>query len=345
MQLVSMSRSRQPARTTLHLHQAAASTLTNNIILLLVIVIVLGHQQVRGRREAFAAVRAAVVLRRSIDNHQTGFRRGVVAPRFFTSLDSSSNCDDENDGYRIDRGSAQREKAACLFFATSTTINNSKEPQEQQATASAAAASRTVFVGRVVRIATKAYHADHSQPSSRQYTTRKVSQKTSIQVTAEGCTGDYNHYRTTALKNTPNRAVSILTTDALQVLRSYDYPVRDGDLGENVLVDGVAFDFFRVGEQYQFVNTKSSSSSSDDDDADKSATIDVLVIEITEPMVPCGNLCKLPYINDDAKAPRERVQACQDFLSILNQPVGLRGWYAKVVQPGRIDPNARVVRV
>jgi MOSC domain-containing protein YiiM len=62
-----------------------------------------------------------------------------------------------------------------------------------------------------------------------------------------------------------------------------------------------------------------------------------VIIEITEPMEPCANLCKLPYINDPSLAsPRERVARCQYLLEALGVKQGMRGWYAKVVSQGGI---------
>ena len=73
--------------------------------------------------------------------------------------------------------------------------------------------------GTVIRIAGRKYDAASSKPSSRNYTTRKDSQP-SATITKEGLNGDYNHYRTAALQSTPDRAISILTTDVMESLRA-----------------------------------------------------------------------------------------------------------------------------
>ena len=65
-----------------------------------------------------------------------------------------------------------------------------------------------------------------------------------------------------------------------------------GDLGENILVDGVDCNFFQIGERYRF------SSERDGDAGSKEASTNEVIVEITEPMEPCANLCKLSYIND-----------------------------------------------
>jgi hypothetical protein len=74
------------------------------------------------------------------------------------------------------------------------------------------------------------------------------------------------------------------------------------------MVDGVDFDYFEVGMRYRFFSSSSSSSSKGGGGGGASAdsamltagttTEDNVIVEITELMVPCANLCKLPYIND-----------------------------------------------
>jgi MOSC domain-containing protein YiiM len=194
----------------------------------------------------------------------------------------------------------------------------------------------TTLVGKVVRLAAREYHPDHSKPSSRQYTTQKVEQQR-VNVTAEGIAGDYNHYRSVALDATADRAVSILTTDSMEILRAYKYPARNGDLGENILVSGVTFSFFEIGQTYRFCNSENDSP--DDDDGS------TVIVEITEPCIACANLCKLPYINDEKKVPKERLRTCQEFLQLLDEVPGRRGWYAKVLQEGTIVKDVYVCRV
>lgn len=184
--------------------------------------------------------------------------------------------------------------------------------------------------GTVVRTAARPRQASGgSVPSSRRYTTRKPSLPL-IAVGDGGAAGDYNHYRTVALKSTPGRALSLLTRDVSAYIGTLDggyfakRGYRDGDLGENVLVEGVEFDFFRVGGRYRF-------------SSQPEGTAEDVVIEVTEPMEPCPNLCKLPYIDDPAiQEPKEKLGRCQYFIAALGQKPGLRGWYARVVKGGVI---------
>ena len=170
-------------------------------------------------------------------------------------------------------------------------------------------------VGRILRLAARAYDTDSSRPSSPLYTTRKDS-KLTVSITPNGVEDDYNHYRTIALQSTLDRAVSIVTTNSMEFVRTHYPSAQDGDLGENLYVDGVAHASFWAGA---------------------TVTIgDNVRLQITEPIEPCANLCKLPYINDAKQSPKQRIENCQSFLSRLDISDGLRGWYAKVLQPGMV---------
>lgn len=178
--------------------------------------------------------------------------------------------------------------------------------------------------GRIQRLAVRAYHAQDSKPSSRRYTTRKRSVH-ACHVSPDGLQGDYNHYRTIALQNTTDRAVSLWTADCAEWINSVGSPVQPGDLGENIFLNGLRFDDFSPG--VQVVQMGSSPP---------------VVLEITEPVTPCANLCKLSYINDETKTPSQRIRTCQEFLEQLGQWPGLRGWYAKVITPGELQVNDAV---
>jgi MOSC domain-containing protein YiiM len=195
--------------------------------------------------------------------------------------------------------------------------------------------------GTIVRLAARKFHPQNSKPSSREYTTRKDERDT-LRILKEGCEGDYNHYRTVALKNTPERAVSILTCDVMESLRSmypdYTDQIQDGDLGENILVDGVTFRFFRVGQRYCIGSSPVADPAATDNR--EITTQSSVILEITERVQPCASLCKLSYINDDSMSPKERIQRCQDFILHLVQWEGYRGWYAKVICEGVVQKGA-----
>lgn len=210
--------------------------------------------------------------------------------------------------------------------------------------------------GQVIRTAARPHQSSGgSIPSSRHYTTRKPSLPM-VSVSEKGVTGDYNHYRTVALKSTADRAISILTHDVSAYIQTLDGGIfaksgngyTDGDLGENVLVKGVDYSFFKVGGRYRF---SQNSSKCDGNASSSSASIvesleEDVIIEITEPMEPCANLCKLPFINDPSlPSARERVAKCQRFIAALGVKDGLRGWYAKVLSGGviRVDDSVSLL--
>lgn len=68
-------------------------------------------------------------------------------------------------------------------------------------------------------------------------------------VSHDGAAGDYNQYRALALKNTGDRALSIMTIDVLEALQGEGWAFAEGDLGENVLVSGLPYGFFSVGRK------------------------------------------------------------------------------------------------
>lgn len=182
--------------------------------------------------------------------------------------------------------------------------------------------------GKVIRTAVKGYDKEASTPASKLYTTKKES-RSDIILKSEGVEGDYNHYRTTALSSTPDRAVSILTTDIVKMLKEAGWPkVGEGDLGENIYVDGIEYTFFEIGKRYKFSSSVSGN--------EKKIQQDDVIVEITERIEPCGNLCRLNYINDESLPPQERFENCKKFLLWLDEKDGLRGWYAKIIEGGRV---------
>ena len=264
----------------------------------------------------------------------------VVVPRRTMTTTAGHYC-----GSRFDRNNRRYIKGTTT--ATSSSIfswqDNIKDMlglgQDAAANNDDADSSDGSGDGKVVRLAARKYQKENSKPSGSKYTTRK-DEFSSLQVMHEGVEGDYNHYRTIALSGTPDRAVSLLTTDVMTALRATygkKYKIQDGDLGENVLIDGVTFNYFRIGQSYQFTTATTFSGK---DNVDDGSSHNSVVIEITEPMEPCANLCKLPYINNEKIKPPERIERCKDLLDYLGRYDGYRGWYAKVRQAGQIGMGA-----
>jgi len=128
----------------------------------------------------------------------------------------------------------------------------------------------------------------------------------SLSLTAAGASGDYNRYRTRKLKGDPDSAVLLLTEDILLALRGEGWPVGAGDLGENVLLTGIANDALEPGRRLR---------------------LGAALVEVTRACEPCSELYGLPYVGAD-RGPQ--------FLRTLQ---GRRGWYARVLGEGPVAPG------
>lgn len=185
--------------------------------------------------------------------------------------------------------------------------------------------------GKVIRCGARTFRKDSSKPSSEKYTTHK-NELPLLKISSSGVTGDYNHYRTSALSSTKDRAISILTNDVIKVLRNEGvYFIEPGNLGENILVDKITYRYFQVGNKYFIGDTSISSTSDQSNDIKTRRGVE---IEITEPIVPCANLCKLSLINKFDLEPKFRVKRCKEFIERLDRHDGFRGWYAKILSHG-----------
>ena len=128
-------------------------------------------------------------------------------------------------------------------------------------------------------------------------------------VTLDGVEGDYNRWRTEKAAGDPDQAVLLLEEENLTALRAEGWPVRPGDLGENLLVGGLSGADWRVGARLR---------------------IGEVVLELSKPCDPCVVLYGLPYVGLD-RGP--------GFIRTLK---GRRGWFARVVRVGTIGPELPV---
>ena len=135
-----------------------------------------------------------------------------------------------------------------------------------------------------------------------------------VRVTAQGLEGDYNRYRHDAKGGDPGRAVMLLPLETLRDLNAEGWPVQPGDMGENITSEGIPYDDFAIGAQYQ---------------------VGEAVIKIAEPCVACMNLAVLPYIGEARGPAFIRTLTRMEGGSLFNR----RGWYAAVVREGVIAPG------
>jgi MOSC domain-containing protein YiiM len=124
-----------------------------------------------------------------------------------------------------------------------------------------------------------------------------------VRLTASGVVGDFNRYRHEERHDDPAMAILVLPMETIRELGDEGWPVRPGDLGENVTSEAIAYEDWRPGRKFR---------------------IGTAVISISKACVPCTNLYGLPYVGV-ARGPE-----------FLKATLGRRGWYARVVGPGRV---------
>lgn len=124
-----------------------------------------------------------------------------------------------------------------------------------------------------------------------------------------GLDGDYNKYRHEKKNDDPNTAVLLMPLEMIQELNKEGWPIKPGDLGENITTSGIAYSDFAPGKKYRIGGVE---------------------IEISEPCDPCTNLSVLPYIGKD------RVN---EFIKAM---MGRRGWCARVLKKGKVEINSKI---
>ncbi len=133
-----------------------------------------------------------------------------------------------------------------------------------------------------------------------------------VRITVAGVEGDFNRYRHEEQRDEPNQAVLLMPMETLHTLNLEGWPIREGDIGENVTTQGIPYDAFRVGDRFRLGDAE---------------------VEIAKPCTPCNNLELLPYVGKE-NGPR--------FLkTMLNR----RGWYARVTREGRVRTGDLIERV
>lgn len=124
-----------------------------------------------------------------------------------------------------------------------------------------------------------------------------------------GVDGDFNRWRTEEKAGDRQYAVLVLPEETLEELRHEAWPVRPGDLGENVLTRGVPYGEFGDHRRWSLGEVE---------------------IEVAKPCEPCDNLALLSYVGQDR---------CTEFMRTM---IGRRGWYARVAREGTIHPGDSV---
>ena len=122
-------------------------------------------------------------------------------------------------------------------------------------------------------------------------------------VTVRGVEGDFNRYRHEEKDDEPAMALLLVPIETIEQFGREGWPVRPGDLGENITTEEVPYDAFAPGRRFW---------------------IGAVRVEITKACTPCDNLYQLPYVG------RERGPA------FVRAALGRRGWYARVLSEGTV---------
>jgi MOSC domain-containing protein YiiM len=131
-------------------------------------------------------------------------------------------------------------------------------------------------------------------------------------VTMRGVEGDHNNWRQAKKGGDTTYALLLMTTENLARLRSEGWPVQPGDLGENLLTEGVPYEALQVGTRWRAGEVE---------------------LEVSKVCDPCTNLYALPYVGD-ARGP-----------AFLKATLGRRGWYARVLRPGAVRAGDALVAI
>ncbi len=137
-------------------------------------------------------------------------------------------------------------------------------------------------------------------PGSRGLPKSPVSSAT---ITKHGLRGDFNVYRHEKLNDEPDSAVLLMPLETIEQLNKEGWPIRPGDIGENITTIGIAYGDLSPGMKVSLGETE---------------------LEISRACDPCTNLYLLPYVGEQ-KGPQ--------FLKTMS---GRRGWYARVIKEGTV---------
>ena len=130
-----------------------------------------------------------------------------------------------------------------------------------------------------------------------------------VHLTRSGVEGDFNRCRHEERHDHPDMALLVMPLEVLDALNREGWPVRPGDLGENVTTSGIPNDAFRVARRLR---------------------IGTALVEVSKPCDPCDNLLLLPYVGTEG-GPR-----------FLKTTLGRRGWYCRVLEEGVLRPGDEV---
>jgi MOSC domain-containing protein YiiM len=128
-------------------------------------------------------------------------------------------------------------------------------------------------------------------------------------ITKEGVQGDFNVYRHEERRDDPDLALLVMPIETINQLNSEGWPIKPGDLGENLTTSGIDYSSFAIGKVF---------------------AVGKMRLQVSKACDPCDNLYLLPYVGR-ARGP--------EFLKVM---LGRRGWYARVLEEGWVKPGDRI---
>lgn len=131
-------------------------------------------------------------------------------------------------------------------------------------------------------------------------------------ITKEGVRGDFNLYRHEECGDDPDMALLIMPIETINQLNSEGWPIRPGDLGENLTTSGIGYSSFGVGKVF---------------------AVGKMRFQVSKACDPCDNLFLLPYVGK-SKGP--------EFLKTMLER---RGWYARVLTEGWVNPRDQITEI
>ena len=124
------------------------------------------------------------------------------------------------------------------------------------------------------------------------------------EISLSGIEGDYNRFRFNKKNNDPDMAIMLISKDILEELNNEGWPVKPGDLGENLTLAKIDYRTIKPGQHY---------------------TAGQAELEVSIICDPCSNLNVLPYVGKDKVS---------TFIKTLMKR---RGWYARVIKEGLVS--------
>lgn len=126
---------------------------------------------------------------------------------------------------------------------------------------------------------------------------------TQVEISLQGLEGDVNRYRDAKRGGDLDMAVVLLCTADLAHLQSCGHDLRPGDIGENILLSGIALESLRP---------------------DVKLNLGAVQLQISRTCDPCESLATLPQIGK------------QGLKRLLKDSLTHRGWYARVLLQGNV---------